>query len=104
MGSADTRQHVEAAVYFSCLEALQNVTKYANASQISVFLSRTNGELRFSIVDDGTGFDPAEARTGTDLQGMADRLDAIGGELLVGSMPGRGTTIRGVVRTPSGTT
>ena len=53
---------VEAAVYFSCLEALQNVAKYAEASSATVILAQSNGHLTFEVVDDGRGFDPASRR------------------------------------------
>lgn len=90
-------QDVEAAVYFSCLEALQNVAKYADASRTSVHLAQTNGSLAFTVSDDGRGFDTAATTHGTGLQGMADRLEAIGGSLRVRSEPGRGTSVSGQV-------
>ncbi len=86
---------VEAAVYFSCLEALQNVAKYAEASSAIVTLAQSNGLLTFEVADDGRGFDPAATRTGTGLQGIADRLAALHGELSVRSEPGAGTRVRG---------
>jgi signal transduction histidine kinase len=86
---------VEAAVYFSCLEALQNVAKYAEANSASVILAQSNGHLTFEVADDGRGFDPAAERTGTGLQGIADRLGALHGELTIRSQPGAGTRIRG---------
>jgi signal transduction histidine kinase len=88
---------VESAVYFCTLEALNNVAKYADASAARVRLQHSDGALEFEVEDDGRGFDPASAGTGTGLQGMADRLDAIGGTLGVRSAPGRGTTIAGRV-------
>jgi signal transduction histidine kinase len=90
-------QDVEAAVYFSCLEALQNVAKYANATRAAIRLARSSGTLSFHVEDDGDGFDLASITYGTGLQGMADRLDAVGGSLDVTSAPGRGTTIGGRV-------
>src|SRR5207247_109272 len=95
-------QDVEAAVYFCTLEALNNVVKYANASAAVVRLEHTNGDLTFTVDDDGRGFDPAVVGYGTGLQGMADRLDAIGGALSVLSEPGSGTRIEGRVRTETG--
>ena len=86
---------VEAAVYFSCLEALQNVAKYAEASSATVILAQSNGHLTFEVVDDGRGFDPAAERTGTGLQGIADRLGALHGEVTIRSEPGAGTRVRG---------
>jgi signal transduction histidine kinase len=88
-------QEVEAAVYFCCLEALQNIAKYADANAATVRLSDGAGSLTFEVSDDGRGFDPASTGYGTGLQGMADRLDAIGGSLEVRSAPGEGTTVVG---------
>jgi signal transduction histidine kinase len=88
-------QEVEAAVYFSVLEALQNVAKYAEASQSIVALRTVDGSLLFSVTDDGRGFDPARTGYGTGLQGIADRLGALDGELEVTSVVGSGTTITG---------
>jgi signal transduction histidine kinase len=90
---------VEAAVYFCSLEALQNVAKYAHASRASVRLTQINGSLTFEVIDDGDGFDPTTIGYGTGLQGMADRLDALGGSLEVRSAPGEGTAVTG--RVPS---
>jgi signal transduction histidine kinase len=96
-GAGRYPQDTEAAVYFCCLEALQNVQKYANASRAEVRLSQNDGRLTFTVIDDGTGFDTNSTGYGTGLQGMADRLDAIGGTLEVRSRPGEGTTIVGSV-------
>jgi signal transduction histidine kinase len=90
-------QEVEAAVYFCCLEALQNVAKYANASSATVRLDARGGTLAFDVTDDGSGFDPARTPLGTGLQGMKDRLEALGGVLSVESSPGEGTTVAGAV-------
>jgi signal transduction histidine kinase len=91
-------QDVEAAVYFCALEALNNLAKYADASQATVALSQTNGTLTFAVTDDGVGFAVGERTSnGTGLQGMADRLDAIGGALEIRSAPGEGTTVLGRV-------
>jgi signal transduction histidine kinase len=86
---------VEAAVYFSCLEALQNVAKYAEASQVAISLTMDDGYLAFSVRDDGVGFDPGGTHRGTGLQGIADRLDALRGRFEVVSRPGSGTTLSG---------
>ena len=90
-------REVESAVYFSVLEALTNVAKYAGASQATVRLA--NGAdglwLRFEVADDGSGFDPSRTDYGTGLQGIADRLAALNGVLEVRSEPGRGTTLTG---------
>src|SRR5262249_44580034 len=88
-------QEVEAAAYFSCLEALQNVAKYANASRAVVTLADGDGRLRFEVVDDGAGFDPGHTGYGTGLQGIADRLGALAGLLSVTSVRGAGTPVWG---------
>jgi signal transduction histidine kinase len=90
-------EEVEATVYFCALEALQNVAKYADADRATVRLSQSNGSLSFAVVDRGRGFDPAGVRSGSGLQGMADRLAAVGGSLEVTSTAGSGTTVAGRV-------
>jgi signal transduction histidine kinase len=90
-------QDAEAAVYFCCLEALQNVAKYAKATRATVTLSEEGGSLAFTVTDDGEGFDTNTISYGTGLQGMADRLSAQGGSLEVRSEPGEGTTVGGSI-------
>jgi len=90
-------QDVEAAIYFCSLEALQNVAKYADASSATVRLRAVDGAIEFEVADDGRGFDAATAARGSGLQGMIDRIDAIGGSLTVESRPGNGTIVRGTV-------
>ena len=92
-------QETEAAVYFSCLEALQNIAKYAGASHATIHLAQADGALTFEIADDGVGFDPATASRGSGLQGIADRLAALGGTVEIRSAPGGGTTVSGIVPT-----
>jgi len=89
-------QEVEAAVYFSCLEALQNIAKYADATQATIELTADGSVFRFEVRDDGCGFDPAAA-SGSGLQGVADLLAAIGGTLDVQSARGSGTNVIGVI-------
>ena len=88
-------QDVEAAVYFSCLEALQNVAKYAEATSATIVLSNGAGELRFEVRDDGRGFDATSTSYGTGLQGIVDRLAALGGSVEVRSRSGEGTVVSG---------
>ncbi|HCP61445.1 MAG TPA: sensor histidine kinase, partial [Actinobacteria bacterium] len=87
----------EAAVYFCILEALQNVAKYSGASKATVTLAQNNGHLTFEVRDDGRGFDMTKTSYGTGLQGMADRVAALGGALAVRSSPGSGTVVAGSV-------
>ncbi|MGZ5213319.1 MAG: sensor histidine kinase [Actinomycetota bacterium] len=96
-GLARYPQEIEAAVYFSCLEALQNVAKYADADSARVRLVQVNGDLTFEVADDGRGFDPEATGYGTGLQGIADRLGALDGTLAVRSRPGDGTVVSGRV-------
>jgi len=60
-------------------------------------IAQHNGSLEFIVTDDGTGFDPTSVTHGSGLQGMTDRIDAIGGSLTIESKPGAGTTIRGSI-------
>jgi signal transduction histidine kinase len=64
---------------------------------VSVNLSTEAGQLNFEVIDDGKGFDPESKPQGSGLQGMADRLEALGGMLEVHSEPGTGTTVVGHV-------
>jgi signal transduction histidine kinase len=88
---------VEVAVYFAVLEALQNVTKYAQADAVRVRLTHEAGRLMFEVTDDGVGFDTSLTSAGTGLQGIVDRLDLVGGSVTVVSEPGVGTTVAGSI-------
>jgi signal transduction histidine kinase len=89
---------VEAAVYFCCLEALQNAAKHAgDHARASVRVTAGEGQLRFEVVDDGAGFDPTGIPASSGLQNMTDRIGALGGELRVDSSPGTGTTVKAAI-------
>ena len=91
-------REVEATVYFCCLEALQNAGKHAgDGARAIVRLWEDVDSLRFEVIDDGIGFDPASRPRGSGLTNIEDRLGALGGRLAVRSSPGAGTTIAGVV-------
>jgi signal transduction histidine kinase len=90
-------QEVEAAVYFSCLEALQNVAKHAKASHVRLRLRERDDRLELSIEDDGVGFDPASGRRGSGLQNISDRIEAVGGSLEIQTASGEGTSLIGWV-------
>jgi signal transduction histidine kinase len=100
-GTGRYPQDIEAATYFSVLEALQNVAKYAQASSACVTLRRDGGCLAFTVADDGRGFDPTATSMGTGVQGMSDRLAALGGKVEIESAPGRGTRVRGHIPVPA---
>lgn len=90
-------EQVEAAVYFCCLEALQNAAKHAPDAAVVVTLEEDDRELRFAVTDDGPGCDVNGMAAGAGMQNMADRLGAIGGTLELRSAPGQGTTVSGRV-------
>jgi len=89
-------REVASAVCFSALEALNNVAKYSEASHASIRLE-AGAELRFRVSDDGVGFDPRTTGYGTGVQGMVDRVEAVGGALRIESSPGSGTTVSGAI-------
>lgn len=90
-------REVESAAYFCCLEALQNITKYAEATRARIQLAMEDGDLAFRITDDGKGFDARTLKAGSGLENMRDRVEALGGTLRVTSEPGHGTTVEGRV-------
>ena len=93
---------VEAAVYFCCLEALQNAAKHAPGSQVEIVLVEREDALVFSVADDGPGFDLGRRPAGQGLTNMRDRIGAVGGSLDVGSAPGAGVRLDGVVPLAAG--
>jgi len=88
---------VETAVYFSCLEALQNVAKHCGSeAHVRLQLSDDHDRIAFTLADDGPGFDPTRVTTTHGITGMRDRLEAIGGTLAIHSSA-RGTIVTGRV-------
>lgn len=83
-----------AAVYFVCLEALQNVAKHAGSDTSARVSLAVDGEvLLVEVADDGPGFDAARTGPTRGLLNMADRAGALGGDLVVDSVPGAGTRV-----------
>jgi signal transduction histidine kinase len=96
------RPELESAVYFCVLEALQNALKHAQGMRRIVIELHDDGldELRFAVRDNGAGMPSSVVSRGGDgITSMRDRLAAFGGELMISSAPGVGTTVRGFVRT-----
>ena len=91
-------QAVETNAYFVVAEALTNTVKHARASQVAVIIEVDAAALSVEVCDDGIG-GAAENGTGSGLAGMADRVGALGGRLVLDSPPGRGTTIRARIPT-----
>ncbi|MBO0809804.1 MAG: GAF domain-containing sensor histidine kinase, partial [Actinobacteria bacterium] len=91
---------MEAAVYFCCLEAMQNAAKHAPQANVQVRVWTEAGGLLFSVIDDGPGFDASRARGGHGFVNMADRLGAIGGTVRWESQPGHGARISGSIPLP----
>jgi signal transduction histidine kinase len=96
-GIARYPSETEAAVYFCCLEALQNAAKHAPDARVEVRLWEESGGLLFTVSDDGPGFDPDTAQRGHGYVNMADRLGAIGGTVRWESELGKGSQVRGSV-------
>ena len=90
---------VEAALYFCCMEAVQNAAKHSQAGTVSVRLDEDAYRCQLTVTDDGTGFDQTDTATasGAGLANMRDRLDAVGGTLEVASLERAGTTVTAVV-------
>ena len=88
---------IEAAVYFTVMESLQNTAKYARATSASITLRAQNGALSFEVRDDGVGFDATAVAAGAGLAGMTDRLDTVSGQVRIESSPGEGTAVIGSV-------
>jgi signal transduction histidine kinase len=97
-GTGRYPREIEAAVYFCCLEALQNAAKHAgDGAAATIQLHEQNGRLTFTVADDGRGFDAPAAASHGGLQNMADRIGALGGTLTVTSSPGDGTTVTATI-------
>jgi hypothetical protein len=92
---------IETAIYFCCVEALQNAARHAPGSAVRVTLAGSATEITFTVADGGPGFDPAVVTAGSGLQNMGDRLAALGGSCQVDSSPGRGTTVAGWIGFPA---
>ena len=88
----------EAAIYFCCLEAIQNACKHAgDRARLDVRIWADGTALAFDVSDDGQGFQTSRCGLGAGFVNMQDRLCALGGSLRVESAPGQGTRVAGSV-------
>jgi signal transduction histidine kinase len=95
-------EEAEEAVYFACLEAIQNVAKHAgDGARVSLALRHDDGSLVVRISDDGQGFDPDQATAGVGLQNIRDRIEDVGGTFKLVSKPGCGTVLTLAVPWPT---
>ncbi|WP_198588450.1 sensor histidine kinase [Geodermatophilus chilensis] len=92
---------VEEAVYFVCLEAVNNSRKHAPGARVAVRLAADGARLHFAVVDDGPGFTPVDGNPGRGMHNVATRVASVGGRVDVRSAPGRGTTVEGSVPLPA---
>jgi len=94
---------IESAVYFCCLEALQNVAKHAAGTRSVAIALHADGALTFEVRDDGSGFDRAAIRPGFGFTSMHDRIAAVGGRRSADDrFCARGRDDRGRLDTPRG--
>jgi signal transduction histidine kinase len=104
VGVGRYQPELEAAVYYCCLEALQNTAKHAgDGTSATVKLWEEAGAVQFQVDDDGAGFDPARASAGAGLTNMRDRIGAVGGTLRIKSARGAGAHVHGAVPTGAST-
>jgi signal transduction histidine kinase len=85
----------EREVYYVLREALTNVTRHSHASKVQIHIAQRDGNLNGTMIDNGVGFDHEHCRTdgGLGLTGMEQRIEKVGGRLLVKSSPGNGTKL-----------
>ena len=84
-------ESAEVAAYYIVAEALTNAAKHAQASQVNVRVEAAGPNLRLSIRDDGIG--GADPTKGSGIIGLRDRVEALGGEMVIASPPASGTSL-----------
>ncbi len=91
-------QKVETAVYYCCLEALQNIEKHAgDGVTADIRLSDDGHAVAFVVSDGGAGFDPGTVRTGAGFRNIQERVEELGGLAAIAGRPGGGTEVRGSI-------
>jgi signal transduction histidine kinase len=86
---------VEAAAYFVVSECLANVDKHAQAAGATVSVQAEDGQLRVEVADDGSG--GVDSENGSGIQGLRDRVGALGGRLEIESPEAAGTRVRATI-------
>jgi glucose-6-phosphate-specific signal transduction histidine kinase len=86
---------IEIGVYYLVSEALTNIVKHARAESVGIEIAAADSTLSVAVVDDGVG--GARVGRGSGLEGLVDRVEALGGRLAIESPPGRGTRILAVL-------
>jgi signal transduction histidine kinase len=95
IGPGDLPDELATTAYFVAAEAVTNAAKYSRATSIAVRVAQSADDVRIRVEDDGCG--GAQARPGSGLSGLVDRVAAVGGSLSMTSPAGRGTTIEAVL-------
>ena len=89
---------IENAVYFCCLEALQNASKHAgDAAAVQITVAERDDSVCFDVHDDGAGFDLDAVPAGVGLTTIRDRVAAVRGRVTIDSTPGRGTRVSATI-------
>lgn len=90
---------LESTAYRLVQEAMTNIARHAEASEVRVRVRKLDGEVHVTVVDDGNGFDPDDVKIGRSrgLVGMRERAELLGGTLVLESAPGQGATVRAIL-------
>jgi signal transduction histidine kinase len=90
-------QEIATAIYRIVQEALTNISKYADASEVNVVIQTRATEIELWIIDNGRGFNPTHNITGFGLQGMRERVISLHGKFEIISTPGHGCQIIAII-------
>jgi len=93
----DLDEQTNITLYRLVQECLTNVAKHADATQVTVSMTRAANGLRFSFSDNGKGFDPSQRRRGLGLVGLRERVEALSGHFDLETVSGRGVQVKAVI-------